>query len=87
MSMRSLSSAEWPILARFALMGIEILLVKASLIRGHYEWRDTLASIAACALATIRPTCCSPASRPMRCSPPAFGRISSLGLMALTGHG
>jgi hypothetical protein len=45
MSMRSLSSAEWPILARFALMGIEILLVKESLIRGHYEWRDTLASI------------------------------------------
>ena len=45
MSIRALSSAEWLVLARFALMGIEILLVKASLIRGHYEWRDTLASI------------------------------------------
>ena len=45
MSMRSLSSAEWLIIARFVLMGIEMLAIKAHLVRGQYEWRDTLASI------------------------------------------
>ena len=45
MSIRSLGSAEWLVIARFALMGLEMLLVKAHLVRGHYEWRDTLASI------------------------------------------
>ena len=45
MSMRSLSSAEWLIVGRFILMGIEMLLIKGHLVRGQYEWRDTLASI------------------------------------------
>ena len=45
MSMRSLTSAEWLVIARFVLMGIEMSLVKAGLVRGEYEWRDTLASI------------------------------------------
>ena len=45
MSMRNLSSAEWLIVGRFILMGIEMLLIKGHLVRGQYEWRDTLASI------------------------------------------
>ena len=43
--MRSLSSAEWLVIARFVLMGLEMALVRVGLVRGEYEWRDTLASI------------------------------------------
>ena len=43
---RSLTMAELLVLARFALMGLELALIQAHLVRGRYEWRDTLASIA-----------------------------------------
>ena len=45
MTMKTLSTAEWLVISRFVLMGFEILLVRFHLVRGEYEWRDTLASI------------------------------------------
>jgi sterol desaturase/sphingolipid hydroxylase (fatty acid hydroxylase superfamily) len=44
--MKSLTMAEWLVLGRFALMGLEFAVIRAHLARGRYEWRDTLASIA-----------------------------------------
>lgn len=43
--MKTLSSAEWLVISRFVLMGLEMLLIRFHLVRGQYEWRDTLASI------------------------------------------
>ena len=44
--MRALTIAQILVLVRFALMVLEMVLIKAKLVRGQYEWRDTLASIA-----------------------------------------
>ena len=44
--MRALTVAQILVLVRFGLMALEMTLVKAGLVRGHYEWKDTLASIA-----------------------------------------
>jgi len=42
----SLSVGEWIALATFGLLVLEMALIRAQLVRGHYEWRDTLASLA-----------------------------------------
>ena len=42
----SLSVGEWIALATFGLLVLEMALIRAQLVRGHYEWRDTLASVA-----------------------------------------
>lgn len=42
----SLSVTGWITLATFALIALEMALIRAQLVRGHYLWRDTLASVA-----------------------------------------
>ena len=41
----ALTTAQWLVLARFALMLVEMALIRAHLVRGRYTLRDTLASI------------------------------------------
>src|SRR5690606_39040956 len=42
----SLSATQWIAIATFALIALEMALIRAHLVRGHYLWRDTMASIA-----------------------------------------
>jgi len=44
--LKSLSASEWIIIGTFVLMALEMALIRAHLVRGHYMWRDTLASVA-----------------------------------------
>jgi hypothetical protein len=44
--MKSLSIPEWIALGTFALLALEMALIRAQLVRGHYAWRDTHASVA-----------------------------------------
>jgi len=44
--MKSLSVADWVALGTFALIALEMALIRAGLVRGHFGWRDTLASVA-----------------------------------------
>jgi hypothetical protein len=41
----ALTTAQWLVLARFALMLVEMALIRAHLVRSRYTLRDTLASI------------------------------------------
>lgn len=41
----ALTTAQWLVLARFALMLLEMALVRAHLVRGRYTLKDTLASV------------------------------------------
>ncbi len=43
--MRALTTAEWLIVARFGLMLVEMALIRAHLVKGHFDWKDTFASI------------------------------------------
>jgi sterol desaturase/sphingolipid hydroxylase (fatty acid hydroxylase superfamily) len=45
MTGRTLTTAQWLVLARFGLMFLEMGLIRAHLVRGRYTLRDTLASI------------------------------------------
>jgi sterol desaturase/sphingolipid hydroxylase (fatty acid hydroxylase superfamily) len=45
-AMKALTLAQILVLVRFSLMGAEMALIRAGLVRGHYRWKDTLASVA-----------------------------------------
>ena len=45
MSTKGLTTAQWLLMTRFGLMMLEMALIRAHLVRGHFTWRDTFASI------------------------------------------